>query len=85
MGQAGVNLVEMSVWGEDILPCSTVRAAFSPVQDAPPVQGAGTLPQLAAGAAAPPFKGDLKRGFVYRRVLLINNHYGDEVLQVYES
>jgi hypothetical protein len=38
MVQAGVNVVQMSVWGEDFLPCSTSWAAYSPMQDAPQAQ-----------------------------------------------
>jgi hypothetical protein len=38
MAQAGINVVEMSFWGEDFLPCSTAWAAFAPMQDAPPAQ-----------------------------------------------
>lgn len=38
MVRAGVNVVELSVWGEDFLPCSTAWAAYAPMQDAPQAQ-----------------------------------------------
>lgn len=38
MTQAGINVVQMSFWGEDFLPCSSSWAAFAPMQDSPKAQ-----------------------------------------------
>ena len=49
MVRAGLNVVEMSVWGEDFLPCSTAWAVYAPMQDAPQAQD-----ELFTSAAAHP-------------------------------